>query len=267
MSIVYYKKATDRNVLFVGTDVGVYVKNGTNNWESFNTGLPNVVVSELEILYTAGTDKLRAGTFGRGLWETNIDAALPVELVSFTSSVKNNSVMLNWSTATEVNNYGFDDLRQAHTSTPLSVTNWEKIGFVNGNGNSSSTKNYEYEDKNINSGKYSYRLKQIDNDGQYSYSKIVEVDLGLPKEFDLSQNYPNPFNPTTTIKWQAPVSGFQTLKVYDVLGNEVATLVNEYREAGSYEVEFSANNFSSGVYYYQLKAGSFTQTRKMALVK
>ena len=89
----------------------------------------------------------------------------------------------------------------------------------------------------------------------------------MPKEFVLSQNYPNPFNPTTTIKWQAPVSGFQTLIIYDVLGNEVSTLVNEYREAGSYEVEFSANNFVSGVYYYQLKAGSFTQTRKMAFVK
>jgi len=266
MSIVYYKKATDRNVLFVGTDVGVYVKNGTNNWESFNSGLPNVVVSELEILYTGGGDKLRAGTFGRGLWETNIDAALPVELVSFTSSVKNNSVMLNWSTATEVNNYGFD-IERSVISNEVRNLSWEKIGFVNGNGNSNSTKNYEYEDKNINSGKYLYKLKQIDNDGQYSYSGIVEVDLGLPKEFVLSQNYPNPFNPTTTIKWQAPVSGFQTLIIYDVLGNEVSTLVNEYREAGSYEVEFSANNFVSGVYYYQLKAGSFTQTRKMAFVK
>ena len=99
---------------------------------------------------------------------------------------------------------------------------------------------------------------------------IVDVNepmLDLPTEFSLSQNYPNPFNPSTTISWQSPVSSHQTLKVYDVLGNEVSTLVDEFRNAGSYDVDFNASKLSSGVYFYRLQAGSFIQTKKMILIK
>jgi hypothetical protein len=193
--------------------------------------------------------------------------ALPVELSSFSASIFNSRVKLNWETATEVNNYGFEIFRQAHISTSLSVTGWEKIGFVNGNGNSNSTKNYSFEDKSVLSGKYSYKLKQIDNDGKYEYSKTVEVDLGIPNKFELSQNYPNPFNPNTTIKFSMPEAGNVKLTIYNILGQEVKTLVNEYKEAGLYTVNFDAENLNSGLYIYKLQVNDFTQTHKMTLIK
>ena len=171
MCIVYYKVATNRTVLFVGTDLGVYVKDGTNNWVPFNTGLPNVVVTELEILYTGGINKLRAGTYGRGLWETNIDAALPVELSSFTAKVlQSGGVQLDWRTETEVSNYGFD-VERLQDYNIEKLQDWEKIGFVEGNGNSNSPKDYSFTDNIAGYGKYSYRLKQIDTDGQFEYSE------------------------------------------------------------------------------------------------
>jgi photosystem II stability/assembly factor-like uncharacterized protein len=266
MCIVQYNSATDRNVLFVGTDVGVYVKNGTNNWESFNTGLPNVVVSELEILYTAGTDKLRAGTYGRGLWETNIDAALPVEISSFSASVIDSSISLNWQTAIEVNNYGFEIERSVISKEERNLS-WEKIGFVNGNGNSNSPKSYSFVDDKVTAGKYSYRLKQIDNDGQFEYSKTVEVDFGTPDKFELSQNYPNPFNPTTTIQYILPQAGMVKLTLYNILGQEIRTVVNEMKEAGTHTINIDASDLNSGMYIYKIESGSFVQTKKMTLVK
>jgi len=208
------------------------------------------------------------------------NAPLPVELSSFSAFVIGSGVKLSWETETEVNNYGFEVLRQAHTSTSLSVTGWEKIGFINGNGNSNSPKNYSFVDHNVNTGKYSYRLKQIDNDGQFDYSKAIEVDLGAPKKFELSQNYPNPFNPTTKIRYTIPTTpssshlvkgrsevGFVSLKVYDILGNEIVTLVNEEKPAGIYEVEFNSTGVASGIYFYKLQSGSFVQTRKMLVLK
>ena len=109
------------------------------------------------------------------------------------------------------------------------MTGWEKIGFVNGNGNSNSPKSYSFEDKNLNSGKYSYRLRQIDNDGQFEYSKIIEIDLNGVKKFELSQNYPNPFNPSTTIKFNLPEAGMVKLTLYNILGQEIRWLVNEFQ--------------------------------------
>jgi hypothetical protein len=165
---------------------------------------------------------------------------------------------------------------------------WEKIGFVNGNGNSNSPKSYSFTDANVLSGKYSYRLKQIDNDGQFEYSKTIEVDLGAPTKFELSQNYPNPFNPVTKIKYTIPnvtlsmssraesrdEGSLVVLKVYDVLGNEVTTLVNEEKPAGVYEVEFSSVGLASGIYFYRiaiqsdkLQSGSFVETKKMIIMK
>ncbi len=192
------------------------------------------------------------------------DATLPVEISTFSASVINKSVNLVWHTATEVNNYGFEiEKRQ------LSVLNsqWSKVGFVNGNGNSSSTNDYSYTDKTVTSGKYSYRLKQIDNDGQYEYSKEVEVDLGKPTTFALNQNYPNPFNPSTSIQYSVVGSQYVSLKVFNVLGKEVAVLVNEKREPGTYTVDFTSANLSGGAYFYRLQAGDFVQTKKMILLK
>ncbi|MFZ1517221.1 MAG: T9SS type A sorting domain-containing protein [Ignavibacteriaceae bacterium] len=195
-----------------------------------------------------------------------------VELTSFSATTIGKDVKLSWNTATEINNYGFEVER----NTPLNPLSrgeaegwgvWEKIGFVNGNGNSNSPKNYSFVDDKVNAGKYSYRLKQIDNDGQFEYSKTIEVDVNGVKKYELTQNYPNPFNPTTSIQYAISSKQFVTLKVYNLLGREVATLVNENKEAGSYEINFNASKLPSGVYLYKLQAGEFIQTKKMTLVK
>jgi hypothetical protein len=141
------------------------------------------------------------------------------------------------------------------------------IGFIEGSGNSNSLKEYSFvDDKLFGGSKFTYRLKQIDNDGTFSYSDEINVEV-VPDKFELSQNYPNPFNPSTRIKYQLSSISQVTLKVYDVLGNEVATLVNEEKPAGSYEVDFDASQLSSGIYFYKLQAGSFFETKKMLLLK
>jgi len=183
----------------------------------------------------------------------------PIELKNFTAELIGNDVHLNWTTASETNNQGFEIQRKK--------SEWEKIGLVPGHGTTTEPQLYSFIDKEIEPGRYQYRLKQIDFDGNFKYSEIVEITNELPKEFLLSQNYPNPFNPTTKISWQSPVGSWQTLKIFDLLGNEVTTLVNEYSPAGEYEVEFDGTGLPSGVYFYQLKAGSFLQTKKMVLLK
>ncbi len=118
---------------------------------------------------------------------------------------------------------------------------------------------YNYTDKNLGQGSYSYRLKQYDFDGSFNYSDVVKVDFNIPLKFALEQNYPNPFNPTTTIKWQSPENGIQTLKIYDNLGSEVKTLVNEYRPAGQYAIDFDASSMASGIYFYRFQQGNLVQ--------
>jgi len=187
--------------------------------------------------------------------------ALPVELSSFSASIYRNSVKLNWRTETEVNNYGFDVERKTN------ISNWESINFVNGNGNSNSPKDYSYTDESVNNGKYFYRLKQIDNDGAFSYSKLVEADFNSIMEFSLTQNYPNPFNPTTTFNVTLPISGNVKITIYNLLGQEVKTLANEFKESGVYTFNFDAKDLNSGIYLYKLEANGYSQTRKMTLIK
>ena len=188
---------------------------------------------------------------------------VPVELVSFNAAVDRNLVNLSWITATELNDYGFDIERKTKDI-------WEKIGFVSGNGTTTEMKYYSFTD-NIslinNVDIIYYRLKQIDFDGTYEYSNEVIIEISQPQSYLLNQNYPNPFNPTTMISWQLPESNFVILKIYDVLGNEISTLVNEEKSAGEYEIEFSAENFSSGIYYYKIVAGNFVDVKKMLLLK
>jgi hypothetical protein len=236
--------------------------------------------------------------------------ALPVELTSFTANYVDGKVLLNWQTATEVNNYGFQVERK---KAKVESEPWEKIGFVHGNGNSNSPKNYSFIDNLVlannlaldpNNAALQYRLKQMDFDGRFEYSNIVEVNVEAPKQFALEQNYPNPFNPTTTIKFSIPTvetlhpanagqvaaslqiiaqkkSTVETghpantgqaaapvqLKIYDILGREVATLVNEQKAPGNYEVKFDASRLASGIYFYKLSAGSFSLTKKMNIIK
>jgi hypothetical protein len=187
---------------------------------------------------------------------------VPVELTSFTANVTDNNVTLNWTTATELNNKGFE-IERANKND----LNWMSIGFVNGNGTTTEQKVYSFMDRKLDAGTYLYRLKQIDFDGTFIYSQEIEVDLTSPITYQLSQNYPNPFNPTTIIKYQIPVDGLVSLKVYDILGREVKTLVNEFKEAGYYEVEFNAFNIPSGVYFYKLQTKEFTDVKKMIIAK
>ncbi|MBK9334562.1 MAG: VCBS repeat-containing protein [Ignavibacteria bacterium] len=196
----------------------------------------------------------------------NGDSPLPVELSSFTSSVNLNSVKLNWSTSLEQNNSGFEIQRSDNDDAGQEA--WKKAGFVNGAGNSSSQNNYTYEDKNLSSGKYKYRLKQIDFNGGYEYFMLTgEAVIGIPSSTELQQNYPNPFNPVTNISYRLSESGFVTLKVFDNSGREVKTLVNEYKEAGYYKAVFDGNGLASGIYFYKLSADNFNQTKKLSLVK
>lgn len=187
---------------------------------------------------------------------------VPVELVSFTVIPSSNGFLLEWKTATETNNFGFDVEKLKESNL-----NWEKIAFIAGHGTTTETKNYSFIDDELSGGKYFFRLKQIDYNGAFSYSGIVEADASVPGEFSLEQNYPNPFNPVTKIKFSIPESSIVNLKVYDVIGNEVATLIHEQKDAGFYEVEFNAEKLGSGVYFYTLKAGSRVASKKMILIK
>ncbi|MBV6479661.1 MAG: hypothetical protein HGGPFJEG_02448 [Ignavibacteria bacterium] len=189
--------------------------------------------------------------------------ALPVELISFIANSTNRNVTLNWSTANEVNNAGFDIERKS-----VSSSEWTKIGNVAGNGTTSNPQSYTYTDRNLSAGSYNYRLKQIDYNGNFEYFNLgTEVEVGNPTDYALSQNYPNPFNPTTKINFDLAKEGFVSIKVFDNLGKEVATLVNEFKNTGYYTVEFDARNLTSGMYYYRMEVNGFTKVLKMSLIK
>ncbi len=190
------------------------------------------------------------------------DAPLPVQLASLTSSITGRNVSLKWSTSQEINNSGFEIERKNNGG------DFVKVGFVMGKGTVSTTTNYEFSDRNLASGNYSYRLKQIDNNGNFEYFSLNgDVTIGIPTKFDLSQNYPNPFNPTTKVNFDLPKDGMVSLKVYDMSGREVATMVNGFRTAGFYTIDFNAANLSSGVYFYRISAGEFSAVKKMTLIK
>jgi len=185
---------------------------------------------------------------------------LPVELTSFTASVSSNGVLLNWKTATENNNSGFEVQRSVDSKT------YTTIDFVKGNGSSARINEYSYLDKNV-SGNVYYRLNQVDYNGTSKYSQTIEVNAVQPIAYSLDQNYPNPFNPATVIKYSVPKSGFVSLKVYNILGQEAATLQAGFQKAGSYKVKFDASKLSSGVYLYRLESSGSTLTKKMILMK
>ena len=187
---------------------------------------------------------------------------VPVELISFNCEVKEDVVNLFWQTATETNNQGFEIFRFAQND----IESWERIGFVEGKGTTTEPQSYSFTDK-TEPGKYKYRLKQIDFNGSYEYSQAIEAEVLAPLEFSLEQNYPNPFNPITVIKYSIPQASKIELKVFDILGNEIETLVNEEKQPGRYDIEFNAKAIPSGVYFYQLKAGSYIETKKMILLK
>jgi len=194
----------------------------------------------------------------------DVNNPIPVELTSFGASLVNNIVNLSWTTETELNNSGWYIERKADNDKEGS---WVKVGFVKGVGNSTEVKQYKFIDQNNVTGKYSYRLKQIDFNGTITYSNIVEISVTGPDKFELSQNYPNPFNPETSIRFEVPSSSFVNISVYNMIGEKVVTLVNENMEQGVYVRKLSGENLSSGIYIYRLTAGSTTFTKKMTLLK
>ncbi|MDP3149392.1 MAG: T9SS type A sorting domain-containing protein [Ignavibacteria bacterium] len=205
------------------------------------------------------------GTYSGG--GTFCNGALPVELVSFNAIISNNKVDLRWKTATELNNYGFDIERSIRNET-IGTWNWGKIGFVQGHGNSNSPKEYSFTDQAATSGNYTYRLKQVDNDGTFKYSETVEVTVGqVPNDYSLNQNYPNPFNSSTTITYDIPKTSFVRISVYDILGKEIKLVVNAEKNPDHYEILFDAKELAGGIYYYSIKAGEFSQSKKMILLK
>jgi hypothetical protein len=191
---------------------------------------------------------------------------VPVELTSFSANVVDRSVELNWSTATEVNNQGFEIERS------LDGLSFNNIGYVPGFGTTTEPKSYSYTDQSVNSGTYYYRLKQIDFDGSFTYSDVAEVEVFLPTEFSLKQNYPNPFNPATTIEFSLPVDAQVKIYVYNLVGENVAEIVSDNFAAGTHKVNFSANTLTSGIYFYQLDAAgndgkTFSSVKKMTVLK
>jgi surface antigen len=194
----------------------------------------------------------------------HVAKSLPVELSSFIASYTESGALLKWGTQTEVNNFGFELDRRTITD---STAQWNKRGFVVGAGTSNSPHEYSFTDHDLVPGLYAYRIKQIDRDGSFKLVGTVEVEILAPSSFELEQNYPNPFNPSTTIRYQIPVSSKVILRIYNVLGQEMATLVNEQKESGHYSVIWNALNIPSGVYFYRMQAGSFTQTKRILLLR
>ncbi|MCX6157090.1 MAG: T9SS type A sorting domain-containing protein [Ignavibacteriae bacterium] len=191
------------------------------------------------------------------------DSPLPVSLSSFTSSVKNNSVTLNWSTVSEINNKGFEIERKESNSS-----NYTKVGFVDGKGTTNQVSNYSFADNKLNSGNYSYRIKQVDFNGNFEYFSLNSgIEIGAPKKFTLAQNYPNPFNPSTKIDYEIPSDSKVNITIYDISGKEVQQIVNEYQKAGYYTAQFNASRLSSGTYFYKLTSGIDILTKKMTLIK
>ena len=267
----------------VGTDGGLITGAGSfgswdgANWRFYGTsasaphiaavaaqlwgGYPSKTGNQVrDMIMTTATDLGTAGfdyVFGSGRANALIGfEALPVEIISFTANSNGKEVGLDWSTATEVNNYGFEVYRDGI-----------KIGFVQGHGNSNSPKKYSLTDKPEGAKTFKYQLKQIDFDGRFEYSSEIEVNIEVPSKLSLNQNYPNPFNPITKIEYSIPQHGFVTIKIFDVLGKEISTLVNEEKHPGHYQTEFNGSNLSSGVYFYRLHSGSFSDTKKFILMK
>lgn len=188
---------------------------------------------------------------------------LPVELSYFNSSVQGTTVTLNWETVWEMNNYGFEIEKKSLDG------DWNKIGFVSGSGNTTMPVSYTFIEDNVNTGIYKYRLKQIDFNGNYEYHNLAgDVIIEKPQKISLNQNYPNPCNPSTILSYTLPTDIFVSLIIYDILGREVAVLVNEIKKSGYHNQIFNSDNLASGIYFYTLSAGQNNPiVKKMTIIK
>jgi len=240
-----------------------YIIKSTNSGLSWNEQTSGTTSYLRDVdFFDDGINGVAVGEAGLILTTTN--GGIPVELASFTGKVSNSTVLLEWMTASEKNNRGFYVERKINDE-------WKSLSFINGKGTTTEEQFYSYTDdlKNLNySGIIYYRLKQVDFDGTYEYSPEIEIDYNsLPDNFVLYQNYPNPFNPVTTIKYSLPVTEKVSIKIYNILGNEVKTLVDEVKQPGTYEITFDATGLSSGIYIYEMRAGKFTSAKYLTLLK
>jgi PKD repeat protein/predicted small secreted protein len=259
--------------------IGVSYDNGNTYstiWQFQPTGNVDPETIFSSFTPTSGTFQLvlyiNGNSYNIDYWyvdDIQVDYVVPVELTSFTAAAANGQVILNWTTATETNNQGFEIERSLKSDVGSQNSDWTKIGFVAGFGTTTEPKSYSFiDDLSLNNSQsFSYRLKQIDFDGTIEYSEVINVNVEVPLDYTLEQNYPNPFNPNTTIKYSIAEDGFVKIAVYNNLGEEVASLVNNNQKAGRYEVNFNASDLSSGVYFYLFKAGEFISTKKMILLK
>lgn len=247
-----WTKASNNPVLDVGP---------AGSWDNITVAWPCVIYdgidNEYKMWFTGGSDQVSGSS--TGLATSYI--VVPVELTSFSANAFDQKVILNWSTATELNNQGFDIQRKYNDGE------YTSIGFVKGQGTTTAPQQYSFVDKNLINGKYFYRLKQVDYDGTFEYSKVVDVDWKAFNSYLLEQNYPNPFNPNTTISFGLKEKSNVKITVLNTIGEEVAVILDEEKETGYHNVDFNATNLPSGVYFYQLKAGSFVQTKKMVLLR
>jgi hypothetical protein len=226
---------------------------------------------------TAYVGGLNVNITSSGTYIKNLSSPLlPVELTAFVSNVTGRNVNLTWETKTESNSDRYEIERTIVNPNDATLT-WANIGMIKAAGNSTSPKKYSYTEKNLQAGKYQYRLKMIDVGGSYKYSSIIESEINLPKNFELSQNYPNPFNPSTRINYSLPFDSKVTIDVYNIAGERMGQIVNEEQSAGYYTANFSSSalnrNIASGVYIYKLNAvdkttgNAFTSIKKMMLLK
>ncbi len=250
------------------------IKTDANGYSScaFGTYSPNIfTISNLQAinlnmatLSYVSAAILTVATLIPGTGENISCSVIPVELKTFGYKIDDNKVVLNWSTASELNNHGFELERCTQNRE------WRTIGFVEGNGTTTEIQNYIYTDDlfEINTEKIFYRLKQVDFDGQFNYSSELEIELEItPTDFNLFQNYPNPFNPVTIIKYSVPKSAYVTITIHDTIGQLVRKLVNETKAPGYYQVEFDGAALPNGIYFYTLASDNVITTKKMVLLK
>jgi C1A family cysteine protease len=258
-----FDRTSEVPVLLVGDSYLTIVNSTSNPNESFYWN-----GSQWMDMYYYEDPPWPAGTANLCIKALTLDESnIPVELTSFTAINSGSVVQLSWTTETETNNMQFQVERKLINSK--TAGDWALIGYVEGKGTTTEPQQYTYNDNinNITATEIQYRLKQVDFNGEFTYSDVVTVGDIAPFEFRLDQNYPNPFNPSTRIKYAITNKQFVSLRVYDALGNEIASLVSEEKPSGTYEVEFDANHLSAGVYFYKIVTGHFIQTKKMILLK
>jgi hypothetical protein len=278
-----------------GTPVATVTGDGTYTASGFVNSENSSVISgtaTYTTTYTATTPALTSGItitpVVTGLTATNysftpvngtitIEEGVAVQLTEFVAVSERLNAQLSWKTATEIQNAGFEIERRfvskLNSNQANLVAAWVKVGYVEGAGTSNSPKEYSFTERGLEPGRYAYRLKMIDKDGTFAYSASSEVEVGVaPKDFVLNQNYPNPFNPTTTIEFTLQEDGHALLRVYNMVGQEVATLVNDDLKAGMYQqIVFNAKGLASGIYFARLEFapsnGAATGSGAKALMK